>query len=245
MPCLVSSLYISKMLYHSYLFGSCSTSFITSGMTVINRDLKRRMVWAKLWLNRAEDETAFVDTNDTNTANDAKLPDPILLPSPESQHQQIEQKYDNVSGIATKDSNNNDGHANNDCEKSLISSPYPRPNIDIILSLKDPVYSSTMLGYFQLMGEKTTGSTTNEQGETLESVVAKKALLYFKRTSTTTTVRFFKLLSRNLVDGKFKEADEEAALRSEFILQYFQIIMCPYLFGSCSTSSFLYHFVHT
>ena len=163
-------------------------------------------------------------------------PDPTLPPSPEPQQQQIQDKNVNgVVGAALNESNN----------KSLISPPHPRPNIDIILSLEDPVYSSTMLGYFQLMGEKTTGSTTNEQGETLESVVAKKALLYFKRTSTTTTVRFFKLLSRNLVDGKFKEADEEAALRSEFILQYFQIIMCPYLFGSCSTSSFLYHFVHT
>ena len=219
-----------------YLFGSCSTSFITSGMTVIHCDLNRRMVWAKLWLNRAEDETAFVDTNDTNTANDAKLPDPILLPSPEPQQQQIEDKNVNgVVGAALNESNN----------KSLISPPHPRPNVDIILSLEDPVYYATMLGYFHLMGEKTTGSTTNEQGETLESVVAKKALLHFKRTSTLTTVRFFKLLSRNLVDGKFKEADEEAALRSEFILQYFQIIMCPYLFGSCSTSSFLYHFMPT
>ena len=202
-------------------------------MTVIRSDFNRRMDSAKLWLNNAEMGTDVIESNDTNISNDAKLPEPLLPASEPQQQQIIQQNNDNVSGTATKDSNNNDGHANNDSEKSLISPSHPRPNVDIILSLKDPVYSSTMLGYFQLMGAKTTNNTAaNEEGETPESVVAKKVLLHFKGSSTTTTVRFFKLLSRNLVDGKFKKVDEEAALRSEFTLN-FQIIICPYLFGCC------------
>jgi hypothetical protein len=159
-------------------------------------------------------------------------PDPTLPPSPEPQQQQIQDKNVNgVVGAALNESNN----------KSLISPPHPRPNIDIILSLEDPVYSSTMLGYFQLMGEKTTGSTTNEQGETLESVVAKKALLYFKRTSTTTTVRFFKLLSRNLVDGKFKLVDEPNALFSEFTLYFQNVVSFVFIW---ILLNFFYHFWH-
>lgn len=124
----------------------------------------------------------------------------------------------------------------------------PRPNIDIILSLKDPVYSSIMMGYFQLMGEKTAvNTTTTPESESLESVIAKKALLHFKRTSTTTTVRFFKLLSRNIIDGVFEEVDEKATLQSESALYISKCLSNTDLHGSyvfiwMLFLNFLYHF---
>lgn len=124
----------------------------------------------------------------------------------------------------------------------------PRPNIDIILSLKDPVYSSIMMGYFQLMGEKTAvNTTTTPEIESVESVIAKKALLHFKRTSTTTTVRFFKLLSRNIIDGVFEEVDEKATLQSESALYISKCLSNTDLHGSyvfiwISLLNFLYHF---
>jgi len=124
----------------------------------------------------------------------------------------------------------------------------PRPNIDIILSLKDPVYSSIMMGYFQLMGEKTAvNTTTTPEIESVESVIAKKALLHFKRTSTTTTVRFFKLLSRNIIDGVFEEVDEKATLQSESALYISKCLSNTDLHGSyvfiwMLFLNFLYHF---
>lgn len=124
----------------------------------------------------------------------------------------------------------------------------PRPNIDIILSLKDPVYSSIMMGYFQLMGEKTAvNTTTTPESESLESVIAKKALLHFKRTSTPTTVRFFKLLSRNVIDGVFEEVDEKATLQSESALYISKCLSNTDLHGSyvfiwMLFLNFLYHF---
>ena len=195
--------------------------------------MNRRMDSAKLWLNNAEDETAIRNTSDSNISNDAKLPEPVL-PSPEPQQQQIQQNNDDVGSAATKDSNNNNGVANNDSNQSLVSPPHPRPNVDIILSLKDPVYCSVMTKFFQLMGKKSHYNYTEEAGV---KDMANEALLTFKNknrntigetdeeghapmtataTTTTTTVRFFKPKSRNVLDGKFVEVDEQVALRSEF-----------------------------
>ena len=181
---------------------------------------------ANLWLNPAEDGTDVIESNDTNISNDTKRPDPTLLPSPaEPQQQQIQDKNVNgVVGAALNESNN----------KSLISPPHPRPNIDIILSLKYPAYGAVMLHYFHLMGNKITDNTANEErGVTSESEMAQKALLHFKRISKSTTVRFFNLLSGNLVDGAFEEVDEEAALRSEFTLD-FQMLNHSHSFRYCS-----------
>ena len=113
-------------------------------------------------------------------------------------------------------------------DKSFIS-PHPRPNVDIILSLKDPVYNSVMMKYFQLKGEKT--NYTEEAGV---KDMANEALLTFKNRNTigetceeghapmtataTTTVRFFKPKSIYIIDGKFEEVDEKAAFTSEFFL---------------------------
>ena len=200
-------------------------------MTEIRCDLNRRMDSAKLWLNNEEDETANTeveaairDTTDTNTSNVAKLPEPVL-PTPESQRQQIRQKNDNVSSTATKDRS----------IKSLVS-PHPRPNVDIILSLKDPIYSSVMMECFQMMGNKNDNTASEE--DAMKSVVSKKALLHFKgaerdasltfkdrntigetmTVTNTSTVRFFKPESRHKVDRTFVMVDEKAALRSKFIV---------------------------
>ena len=113
-------------------------------------------------------------------------------------------------------------------DKSFIS-PHPRPNVDIILSLKDPVYNSVMMKFFQLMGKK-----TNYTEEAAVKDMANEALLTFKNrntigetceegrapmtATTTTTVRFFKPKSIYKVDGKFEEVDEKAAFTSEFFL---------------------------
>jgi hypothetical protein len=204
-------------------------------MTEIRCDLNRRMDSAKLWLNNAEDETAIRNTADSNISNDAKLPEPVL-PSPEPQQQQIQQNNDDVGSAATKDSNNNNGVANNDSNQSLVSPPHPRPNVDIILSLKDPIYSSVMMECFQMMGNKNDNTASEE--DAMKSVVSKKALLHFKgaerdasltfkdrntigetmTVTNTSTVRFFKPESRHKVDRTFVMVDEKAALRSKFIV---------------------------
>lgn len=177
---------------------------------------------AKLWMNDAKDETVISDAIENNDSKDMKIPD-LRRSAPETQQQQIQQNVEDVGGAATNDSNN----------KSLIS-PHPRPNVDIILSLKDPVYSSVMTKFFQLMGKKNHYNYTEEAGV---KDMANEALLTFKNknrntigetdeeghapmtataTTTTTTVRFFKPKSRNVLDGKFVEVDEQVALRSEF-----------------------------
>jgi hypothetical protein len=98
---------------------------------------------------------------------------------------------------------------------------FPRPDIDILLSLKDPVYSSVMFGYFQSMGEKTTTDNTttdaneDEGEETPESVVAKKALLHFKEDCP--YVKFFVKLPRDgIYEEIFEQVDDPEALESEF-----------------------------
>ena len=170
---------------------------------------------AKLWMNDAKDETVISDAIENNDSKDMKIPE-LRRSAPETQQQQIQQNVEDVGGAATNDSNN----------KSLIS-PHPRPNVDIILSLKDPVYSSVMTKFFQLMGKKNHYNYTEEAGV---KDMANEALLTFKKigetceeghapmtaTATSTTVRFFKPKSRNVLDGKFVEVDEQVALRSEF-----------------------------
>ena len=112
---------------------------------------------------------------------------------------------------------------------------FPRPDIDIVLSLKDPVYSSVMFGYFQSMGEKTTDNTTTaadeEVGETPESVVAKKALMHFKEDNP--YVKFFVQLPRDgIYELVFEQVDDPEALDSEFHSIYIsKMLYHSYLFG--------------
>ena len=106
----------------------------------------------------------------------------------------------------------------------------PRPNIDIILSLKDPFYRSVMTKFYQSLGTRITKGP-----KVREKKMANEALLLFKSRKTTTLggalvdtaaaetakmipVRFFKPVSRYEVNGTFVEVDEKAALKSKSVL---------------------------
>lgn len=131
----------------------------------------------------------------------------------------------------TANSDDNDG---NDFENKSAAGPsthlpqQPRPNVDILLSYKDPFFLSVMT---KILSLETTGTKMHQ----LEKM-AKEALLLFKNRNitlgetlheeddaTTTTaitpVRFFKSVTRynlnNWVEGPLMEVDETAALRSE------------------------------
>ena len=84
-----------------------------------------------------------------------------------------------------------------------------RPDVDVILSLKNPIYKAVMIGYFQRLG----GKKNNENNEA-EKEVAREALHLFKNRKRGEQTRFFKPESR-YSSKSYLEVDEIAALESE------------------------------
>mmetsp|Transcript_19912 Transcript_19912/g.41917 ORF Transcript_19912/g.41917 Transcript_19912/m.41917 type:complete len:557 (-) Transcript_19912:1366-3036(-) len=82
-----------------------------------------------------------------------------------------------------------------------------RPNIDVILSLKDPVYKAVMMGYFQHLGGKSNSKKNEEEKE-----VAREVLELFKHRKRGERTRFFKPESRYSPTGAYVEVDESAAM---------------------------------
>ena len=134
------------------------------------------------------------------------------LPQPHSQHQQQQHQPKNEN----EDTN-------------LLVTPYPRLGVDVILSLKDPVYTSIMYEFFQVMGKRT--NTVNTEDENIDTrEMANKAFLRFKNmnniggppdegratvaATALSSARFFKLVKR----GVYVEVDEIEALKSEFLI---------------------------
>ena len=148
-----------------------------------------------------------------NASSGAKITESVRpLPHPHHHHQQQQQQQQ-------KPNNEND-------DTNLLVSPYPRLGVDVILSLKDPVYTSIMYEFCQVMGERT--NTEDKNIDTRE--MANKALLRFKNmnniggphdegsatmaATTLSSVRFFKRVKK----GVYVEVDEIEALKSEFLL---------------------------
>jgi hypothetical protein len=149
-----------------------------------------------------------------NASSGAKITESVRpLPHPHHQQQQQQQQQQQ------KPNNEND-------DTNLLVSPYPRLGVDVILSLKDPVYTSIMYEFCQVMGERT--NTEDKNIDTRE--MANKALLRFKNmnniggphdegsatmaATTLSSVRFFKRVKK----GVYVEVDEIEALKSEFLL---------------------------
>jgi len=82
-----------------------------------------------------------------------------------------------------------------------------RPDIDVILSLKNPVYKAVMIGYFQRLGSKKTNNKSNEA----EKEIAREALQLFKNRKRGEQTRFFKPESR-YSSKSYLEVDETEAL---------------------------------
>lgn len=109
---------------------------------------------------------------------------------------------------------------------------YPRPNVDIILSLRDPFYRSVMTKFYQ--SRETIATKMHRRTK------AKEVLLLFKNRNTTrgetlleeddatatiaiTPVRFFKTTWRYKRSETLVEVNETAALRGEYIIRFFCI----------------------
>ena len=128
-------------------------------------------------------------------------------------------KRENIRNLSLQRVQPNDNGDNNS-EKPSISRSQPQPNVDIVLSLKDPIYRSVLTKFYQLLGEKS--NNNNEDARVRELAI--EALLIFKTRSKNEEklvgdARFFKPASRNAKNGKFVEVDEKAALKSEdFVL---------------------------
>ena len=95
-------------------------------------------------------------------------------------------------------------------EQSSGETAQIRPDIDVILSLKEDYYKGIMEGYFRKLGEKRSDSNNNDA----EKEFANEALELFKnRKVGDERVRFFKAEDRT---GKSHiQVDESAALESE------------------------------
>mmetsp|Transcript_18739 Transcript_18739/g.33603 ORF Transcript_18739/g.33603 Transcript_18739/m.33603 type:complete len:895 (+) Transcript_18739:430-3114(+) len=81
-----------------------------------------------------------------------------------------------------------------------------RPDVDVILSLKDLVYKTVMMGYFQRLGGK-----KNNDGNDAEKEVAREVLHLFKNRKRGERTRFFKPESR-YSSKSYHEVDEGLAL---------------------------------
>ena len=121
---------------------------------------------------------------------------------------------------------------------------YPRPNVDIILSLRDPFYRSVMTKFYQ--SRETIATKMHRRTK------AKEVLLLFKNRNTTrgetlleeddatatiaiTPVRFFKTTRRYKRSETLVEVNETAALRGEYIIRFFALTM----FAPSSSCRFL------
>ena len=196
-------------------------------MTEIRSDICRRMDSAKLWM-QANDETAITgsaqdeekDSDDT-TLTACPLKDPQNGKRMPSMTFDKRQKNPPSQRVHSKDN----GDINSD--KPPMSRRPPRPNVDIVLSLKDPVYKTVLTKFYQLLGKKK--NEDNEDARVRELAI--KALLILKSSDKNeekcvgvatrpVRARFFKPSSRNAKNAKFVEVDEKAALKSEdFVLQ--------------------------
>lgn len=81
-----------------------------------------------------------------------------------------------------------------------------RHGIDVVLSLKDPIYKHVMVGFFKKLGGKTAGNDAEKEA-------AREALNSFKNRKSGETTRFFKPESR-YASKTFVEVDEKGALES-------------------------------
>ncbi len=185
-------------------------------MTEIRSDINRRMDSAKLWM-KANDETAITGHahNDEEDTNDAMSP-ACRLQDPQNGTIQPAtfDKSEKIRNLSLQRVQPND-NGDNTSDKPSMSRCQPQPNVDIVLSLKDPVYRSVLTYFYQLLGEKS--NNNNEDARVRE--MATEALLVFKTTNNhEEKARFFKPASRNAKNGKFVEVDEMAALKSEDFL---------------------------
>ena len=111
-------------------------------------------------------------------------------------------------------------------EQSSGNTAQIRPDIDVILSLKEDYYKGIMEGYFRKLGEKRSDSNNNDA----EKEFANEALELFKnRKVGDERVRFFKAEDRT---GKSHiQVDESAALESEctscMFLIFYMFILKP------------------
>ena len=109
-------------------------------------------------------------------------------------------------------------------ERSSGETAQIRPDIDVVLSLKEEYYKGIMEGYFRKLGEKRPDYYNNDA----EKEFANEALELFKnRKVGDERVRFFKAEDRS---GKSHiEVDESAALESECISIYYVVyLLCSY-----------------
>jgi hypothetical protein len=99
-----------------------------------------------------------------------------------------------------------------------------RPDVDVVLSLKNSLYKSVMFDCFVRLGGKDTNQNNDAEKET-----AREALRVFGARSGAgggdEVVRFFKPESR-YASRSFVEVDEAAALDSEFVLPTYHTSPC-------------------
>ena len=86
-----------------------------------------------------------------------------------------------------------------------------RPEVDVVLSLKNPTYKAVMLGYFQKLGDKKKSADKNNEEE---RKIAKEVLTLFKGRKKGEVARFFKPEAR-YSNRCFTEVDDKYALDSE------------------------------
>ena len=135
--------------------------------------------------------------------------------------------------IQSNDSNGGGGGGDDDGDyNETLSLPSGlRPGIDVVLSLKDPVYKSAMTEFFRLLGGKKNATGLNKDDDGGEKEMAKVALLRFKHGNKIgddieekgIPVRFFKPESRSS-SRTYVEVNETAVLESKIIVFAFFVI---------------------
>lgn len=181
---------------------------------------------AKLWMN-TNDKTAMSDTSDEKGSDNTmvRAPLPQVRPTAFSENEKKRKRSGNSENLPlqrVKENFNDDYNG-----KKTWMSREPRPNVDIVLSLKHDAYRAVMMKLYQLLGEKDDNIKNENHNDPRLGGMAMEALLLFKNryknednfaedTATSMTkVRFFKPSMRNAKNGQLVEVDEAAALKSE------------------------------
>lgn len=197
-------------------------------MSEIRCDICRRMDSAKLWMD-TNDKTAMSDTtHDEKCSDNTKVRASLSQVRPTAFSETKRKLSENSENLPLQrvQANYNDDY---NSQKTWMLRK-PRPNVDVVLSLKHPVYRDVMIKFYQLLGKKDDNINNENNGNPRLGVMAKEALLLFKNRSkngdnvaedtatSMTKVRFFKPSIRNVKNRKLVEVDEAAALKSEVFL---------------------------